>query len=617
MRLATVAVLLLAILTVTPARAAPEVRTAAAEAATWTGPLSTRGRYIVDAAGDRLRLRSGNWHGASGTWTGSGSDEDPANNHAGEVSHRAPLGLDRVPMARIISDFKALGLNSVRLPFSDEMIRDERPVTGLTANPALNGLRPLAVFDEAVNALSAAGLGVILNNHSTTSRWCCGVDGNERWNSGQTVQRWLDDWAFMAARYRGNTRVVGADLRNEVRRDVWDDPNWGLGDAHDWAAAAQLAGDRILRDANPDLLIMIEGINWAGLPVDGFWHDRPALKPVRTLSHTLVRSHKVVYAAHFYGYTGPRHSGATGVGETTDARYRDLSRADLFTVMRDTAGYVTEADRHYTAPVWISEFGVGKDATGADRTWFADTVDFLIDNDLDFAYWPIVGFHSGDQGNQWGLVRYDTAGGARTVDQADDWRGPHWRRLIAATGRTGQIPAPRTWSMLRAQHTDANASLRAAGDWDSGARKLTCPDDQRLIGISQRGQGALCTDATVAGLWQSGATTRITGQNSTTDWASGYTKYQCPAGQFMIGYSVRGVRLSAVLCAPARLPLAGTGRTLWDDRGDTRPGTGEGGDYASGYYKAQCDANEYAAGIAFTTAWSRPGTPDALYCRLL
>lgn len=29
----------------------------------WTGPLSTRGRWIVDADGDRFKLRSGNWHG--------------------------------------------------------------------------------------------------------------------------------------------------------------------------------------------------------------------------------------------------------------------------------------------------------------------------------------------------------------------------------------------------------------------------------------------------------------------------------------------------------------------------------------------------------------------------
>ncbi|MEU6844396.1 cellulase family glycosylhydrolase [Streptomyces sp. NPDC046716] len=595
----------------------PSLPAAAPATAEWTAPLSTRGRYIVDADGRRFKLKSGNWHGASGTWDGSGSDDDPAHNHAGEVGHRAPLGLDRVPMSRVVADFRGLGLNSVRLPFSNEMIGDTRPVTGLTANPELNGLRPLEVFDRTVRALTDAGLAVILNNHTTTTRWCCGVDGNERWNSGQSLQKWLDDWVFMAKRYRSNPRVVGADLRNEVRRDVLDDPNWGLGDSHDWAAAAQQAGDLILKDANPDLLVMVEGINWAGIPVDGFWHDRPLLKPLATLSNTLVRSHKLVYAAHFYGYTGPRHSGATGIGETTDARYRDLSRDELFQTMRDTASYVADTpDRHFTAPVWISEFGVGKDADTKERAWFANTVDFLVDHDLDFAYWPAVGFQDGDQGNPWGLIRYDTTGAARSVLDADDWRGTAWRQLTAADGRQGPVPRVRTWSMLKATHTDANRSLRAAADWDGGARKLSCPDDQRLIGISQRGQGGLCTDAGTADLATSATPVKVTSEvNVTTDWARGFTKYQCAAGQFMSGYSVRGNKVSATLCSAARIPLAGAGRTLWDDRGDSRPASGEGGDYAGGFYKAQCDADEYAAGIAFSTALGRGGTPDALYCR--
>ncbi|WP_428949883.1 glycoside hydrolase family 5 protein [Streptomyces sp. cg35] len=598
-----------------PARTTPNATADAPPA--WSAPLSTRGCYIVDADGKRFKLKSGNWHGSSGTWDGSGSPDDPAHNHAGEVGHRAPLGLDRVPMSRIIADFQGLGLNSVRLPFSDEMLSDTQPVTGLTANPRLNGLRPLEVFDEAVQALTDAGFAVILNNHTTTTRWCCGVDGNERWNSGQSTQKWLDDWVFMAKRYRSNPRVVGADLRNEVRRDVFDDPNWGLGDAHDWAAAAQQAGDLILKDANPDLLIMVEGINWAGIPVDGFWHDRPLLKPVAALSNTLVRSHKLVYAAHFYGYTGPRHSGATGTGETTDARYRDLGRDDLFSVMRDTASYVADTpDRHFTAPVWISEFGVAKDTDAKERTWFANTVDFLIDHDLDFAYWPAVGFHDNDQGNRWGLIRYDTAGTARSILDGDDWRATAWRKLTAAPGREGTVPQVRTWSMLKATHADANRALRAAADWDSGARKLSCPDDQRLIGISQRGQGALCTDAGASALAASGAPVKVASQaNVTADWASGFTKYQCAEAQFMIGYSVRGNRVSAVLCSPARITLAGAGRTLWDDRGDSRPASGEGGDYATGFYKAQCNADEYAAGIAFSTAIGRGGTADALYCR--
>src|SRR3954470_11236591 len=93
----------------------------------FTPPLSTRGRYIVDATGVRFKLKSGNWHGASGTWNGSGDVNDNPTHPAAENSGRIPLGLDRAPIDQIVSSFREIGLNSVRLPFSDEMIGDPQP----------------------------------------------------------------------------------------------------------------------------------------------------------------------------------------------------------------------------------------------------------------------------------------------------------------------------------------------------------------------------------------------------------------------------------------------------------------------------------------------------------
>ncbi|GGJ27242.1 hypothetical protein GCM10010121_043090 [Streptomyces brasiliensis] len=98
----------------------PTARTSAADA--WQPPLSTRGRYIVDARGQRFRLKAANWDGAQGSWTGSGDVADPANHHAGQNSYGIPLGLDRAPLPQLLADFRQLGLNSIRLPFSDEMI---------------------------------------------------------------------------------------------------------------------------------------------------------------------------------------------------------------------------------------------------------------------------------------------------------------------------------------------------------------------------------------------------------------------------------------------------------------------------------------------------------------
>ncbi|WP_030807842.1 glycoside hydrolase family 5 protein [Streptomyces sp. NRRL S-337] len=605
-----------------PRPAPPSVGKPKALIDSWRPPLSTRGRYIVDADGNRFKLKSANWHGAQGSWNGSGDITDPANHHDGEKSDQMPLGLDRAPIPKILAGFHELGINSIRLPFSNEMLHDKRPVpdSSVAANPQLRGKTPLQVLDAVVDATTAEGFAVVLNNHTNTSRFCCGLDGNERWNTSQSTARWEDDWISLARRYKGNKRVVGADLYNEVRRTVTDDANWNWGDSHDWWAASQHLGDRLLIEANPDLLVVVEGINWQGIPADGLFHWRPTLEPVRTLSHTLVASNKLVYSAHFYGYTGPNHTGATGMGETHDPRYQELSREDLFATLQRQAFYVTEAGRHYTAPLWISEFGIGREETNPQaRAWFGNFVDYLIDQDTDFAFWPLVGWTGH---GTWPLINFDTAGRRSGILDGGDWRTADWKRLVGAPQKTGQIADSDTWDMLNLDHADAvqSARVRKHGDWDPGARKGVCPDGQRLIGLAHRDGRGLCTDAGAAGLAGPDPVLSVVHDERHVqqgDWARGYTKYQCGPGQFMIGYSVRGQAVSGVLCAEASSALSTDGRTVWFDRSDDRPAGGPGGEFAQGTYKGQCRTDEFAAGIAFTHAWVKGGTPDALLCRKL
>ncbi len=421
----------------------------------------------------------------------------------------------------------------------------------------------------------------------------------------------------MARRYAANKRVVGADLYNEVRRTVLDDPNWGWGDDHDWERASQLVADRIQLEANPDLLIIVEGINWTGIPVDGLPHGRPTLEPVRTLSHTLVDSGKLVYSAHFYGYTGPNHSGATGIGETHDPRYQDLSPAELRDVLYRQAFYVSaETGTHFTAPVWISEFGVGgrENTDPASRAWFERFVDYLVETDADFAYWPLVGFHTNRTGNGWALLHWDAAGNRMGLYDGDDWRASAWSRLVGSAGRTGQVPVADRWSMLTLDHGDFQQSraARALGDWNSGARKAVCPDGQRVIGLGHTGNRGLCTGSAAA------PTSFVVVRDESyvdTDWAGGYTKAQCPADHYLVGYSVNGAAFSAALCARSAVPLGRTGRTVWFDRGDNRPSGGPGGEFAYGSYKGQCAADEYVAGVAYTGRIGSGRTPDAIFCR--
>ncbi|KAF9523258.1 glycoside hydrolase superfamily [Crepidotus variabilis] len=592
----------------------------------WVPPLSTRGRWVVDANGNRFKLKSGNWHGGSGTYEGSGDINDDSKHHASENAHTMPLGLQYSHVNDIIDAFESYGLNSIRLQFSNEMIHDMSVIQDawVAANPQFKGLTPLQVYDAIVAALTARGFAVILNNHTNKSRWCCGVnDGNERWNESQTDDVWQADWLFMVNRYKNNPRVVGADLYNEVRRDLLNDPNWGSADSHDWYRAAQRAAERIHSEANPNLLIIIEGINWYGLPVDGFDHGRPTLEPVGTLSHTLLVSNKLVYSAHFYAYTGPKHSGATGIGETSDLRYRDYSKNDLYDVIRREAGYVAlDPDAHYTAPVWNSEFGcVNAGVADVDKNWMINHVNYLIQNDIDFAIWPLVGYLQNGAGNGWALYNWDTAlNKASGLYDGGDWRADLWRSLVNS-GRTGSIQQPTArYKMVNMDHDiDGVQSLiqRGRGDWDSGATKAMCPDGFRILGLSRSSRRGLCTDATFGDLWTTDKSTTTVWQENhvDTDWASGYTKYQCPVDQYVVGYAMRGAKVSTVLCAKASRALGkSSGVTVWFDQGDNQREL-VGGDYASGDWKGSCARDEYVAGVAFTTRIASSGNPAAILCR--
>ncbi|MFD5465965.1 glycoside hydrolase family 5 protein [Kitasatospora sp. NPDC127059] len=629
--LAVAALLAALVSTAPPAQAATATTTpvlsGAQLAASWTGPLSTRGRYVVDANGDRFKLKAGNWAGAQGTWEGSGSTTDPADNQAGQVSYDIPLGLDRAPIGQILAGFHGLGLNAVRLPFANALIHDTTtvPDVAVAANPQLKGRTPLQVYDAVVAALTADGFAVILNNHTTSYRFCCGLDGNERWNSGQSTQQWEDDWVFMANRYASNKRVVGADLRNEVRRDTWDDPNWGLGDAHDEYGAFEEAGNRILR-TDPDLLVIMEGINWYGIPAAGFSHGRPMLTPVATLSNTLIRSDKLVYAAHFYAYTGPANTGAgSGPGSTSDPRYEDFTPEQLAQVVDQEALFVTRSGQHFTAPVWVSEFGAGgRGSTDAkEQAWFDRFTDILAANDTDFAVWPLVGWqNNGVPNDTWALLSYDGAGRQLGLNDPGDWRAADWHKLIDAPSYTGQVAPVTRWNMLDLDHGDQNVSARmlARPDWSPGNRKGVCPDGQRLAGLGRGSSRGLCTDAGQPAFGV-GDWVTVTDQRYVTggDWASGYDKLQCPDSTFAVGYSVHSNAMSALLCAPSATSLPAAGRTVWFDRGDNRPAAGgsTASDWAPGSYKGQCADGEYVAGVADT--WSRLeyGVPDALLCRPL
>lgn len=242
-------------------------------------PLKTRGRYVVGKSGRRVLLACVNWYGAS-------------------QRQMVMNGLDNQPASVMASRIVELKFNCIRLPFSLEMVLDNmsvpRPEEMLAANPELLGLSPMEVFDKTVTALTNVGLLVILNNHVSSAVWCCsGNDGEGLWHTERyPEQEWLRGLRLVARRYSKNPRVVGFDLRNEIRANGAILPTWGSGDVFtDWSIAAIKGAKEVLKEQQ-DLLIVVSGIHFG---------MRLSEVPNRPIHEEVPELHnRTVYTTHFY-----------------------------------------------------------------------------------------------------------------------------------------------------------------------------------------------------------------------------------------------------------------------------------------------------------------------------
>ena len=110
------------------------------------------------------------------------------------------------------------GFNTVRLTFSLQMFYDNNIIDKkyLAANPELFNMTAMEVFDRTVEELTKAGVMVILNNHVSSSMWCCSESDGEGlwWTKKYSEEKWIYCLENMTDRYKNNERVIANDLRN-------------------------------------------------------------------------------------------------------------------------------------------------------------------------------------------------------------------------------------------------------------------------------------------------------------------------------------------------------------------------------------------------------------------
>ena len=353
-----------------------------------TGYWHTSGSQVLDANGESVRIAGINWYGFETT---------------DEIAH----GLWAQDYHEILTTIKAQGYNTVRLPFSNQMV--ESPIvpsnfaTGNGSGPInsdLVGLNSLQILDKIVTAAGADGLKIILDNHRSEAG--NSNESNGLWYTGAYPEsNWIADWQALTTRYQsfkdgnGNPIVIGMDLRNEPYSMVYGSASGACwtGDtttggcpatntAQNWPAAAGRAATAIL-NINPSLLVFVEGVDcysgscdWQGGNLQG-----AASYPV-----TLSVAGRLVYSAHDYGpdvYGQPWFTGST-------------TNTSLQAVWTKNWAYLSIDG---TAPVWVGEFGttnvstdIENNAAGSQGQWFSALVSFLSNEPrIGWTYWALNG----------------------------------------------------------------------------------------------------------------------------------------------------------------------------------------------------------------------------------
>lgn len=372
----TVLAMLAALLTVALGFSAT---TASAAAGAGAGYWHTSGSQILDSNGNPVRIAGINWYGF----------ETPD-----EIAH----GLWAQDYHAIIDDIKNLGYNTIRIPFSNQMV--ETPIvpqnigyynTG-PINLDLKGLTAVQDLQKIVAYAGVDGLKVILDDHRSEAGES--AENNGLWyTSTYSGQNWVADWVTLAKMFANDPTVIGFDLRNEPHTPAGDTyaegATWGTGSTTtDIRLAYESAGNAILA-VDPSALIFCEGISEypdssASTGYDSTWWGGD-LQGVAQYPVTLSSSGHVVYSAHDYG---PSLFQQTWFNSSTTS-------ASLDAVWNQFWGYIPQQG---IAPLWVGEFGTDNTASdvsstvaGSQGQWFSSLVSYIKTHNLSWTYWALNG----------------------------------------------------------------------------------------------------------------------------------------------------------------------------------------------------------------------------------
>lgn len=420
------------------------------------GFLHTEGNQILSADGRPVRIAGINWFGL-------------------ETPQFAPQGLWARNGRQMMDQMRALGFNTIRLPFSLQLFEPGSKPASIDAklNPALIGLSGVQIMDRVIDYAGKIGLRVILDSHRATAG--SGPNENGLWHDARYSEAdWIRNWTMLAKRYADNPTVIGADLLDEPHGPA----TWGDGAATDWAAAATRAGNAILA-VNPRWLILVEGIQtYQGV---GTWWGAN-LRGVLARPITLNVPGQLVYSPHEYPasvHSQPWLSSPDFPG-------------NLASIWTANWGFIYQGR---LAPVLVGEFG-SKLTMVADKVWIAYLVQYMNgtregadavrvapgEQGISWAYWdwnPTSGDTDGIVGMDWKTVDEAKMAAIRpAMSPTLPARGPAVPLPPMPGAKSGAVASPPRilaaappLPVMPAAPLAADAgavAIKVEGDWGSG-----------------------------------------------------------------------------------------------------------------------------------------------------
>jgi aryl-phospho-beta-D-glucosidase BglC (GH1 family) len=341
------------------------------------------------------------------------------------------------------------GFNLLRVPMSTEILLQWKagkpdPIIKLNEyeNPELTvegveGGTPMYSFDiwnQVVKWCRENGIKIMMDVHCATTN-AAGHNYALWYDTNFSEKDWLDALAWFSDYYKDDDTIIAIDLKNEPhgKKDDGIFAKWdGSKDANNWRYAAE-KGAKACLDQNPNLLIMVEGIevypktdkgfDWNSPSTDYSHYDDPEYQPyygawwganfrgVRDYPVDLgEHQSQLVYSPHDYGPEVYKQTWFY-LNDPSKTFSRETLLDDYW---RDTWAFLVEEN---ISPLLMGEWGgwvdEEHDKTGENVHWMQELRDYMIDKHIHHTFW-CFNENSSDTGGlvydnfqKWDDVKYE------------------------------------------------------------------------------------------------------------------------------------------------------------------------------------------------------------------